>query len=70
MGLGHTLLNIVSPHSVQPIANEDSQCWIIANGEFLEVIYGENQHLKNILHAAGKAKRQLWDIQDKRNGTL
>jgi hypothetical protein len=40
---------------------------IIANGEFLEVIYGENRHLKSILHAAGKAKRQLRDVQAKKN---
>jgi hypothetical protein len=42
---------------------------IIANGEFLEVIYGENRHLKNILQAAGKAKRKLRNVQEKRIGT-
>lgn len=30
-----------------------------ANAEFLEVLYGENQYLKNILHAAGKAKQRF-----------
>lgn len=32
---------------------------IVANAEFLEVIYGENQYLKNILHSADEAKRHL-----------
>jgi len=30
---------------------------IVANAEFLEVLYGENRYLKNILAAAGKAQR-------------
>lgn len=32
---------------------------IIANAEFLEVIYGDNQYLKNIINAADKAKTQF-----------
>ncbi len=32
---------------------------IVANAEFLEVLYGENQYLKNIQNAAGKAQQQL-----------
>ena len=34
---------------------------IVANAEFLEVVYGENQYLKNILRSAGEAKRHLQD---------
>jgi hypothetical protein len=34
---------------------------IIANGEFLEIVYGENRHLKNILAAAAAARRHLQD---------
>jgi len=32
---------------------------IVANAEFLEVLYGENRYLKNILNAAGRAQQQL-----------
>jgi asparagine synthase (glutamine-hydrolysing) len=34
VGLGHTQLNIVSPDGTQPIASEDGQRWLVANGEF------------------------------------
>ena len=36
VGLGHTRLSIVDPTSTQPIANEDGQNRIIANGEFYD----------------------------------
>lgn len=36
VGLGHTQLNIVSPDGVQPIASEDRQLWLVANGEFYD----------------------------------
>lgn len=35
-GLGHTQLNIVSPDGTQPIASEDGQRWLVANGEFYD----------------------------------
>jgi len=36
VGLGHTQLNIVSAEGAQPIANEDGQLWLVANGEFYD----------------------------------
>jgi asparagine synthase (glutamine-hydrolysing) len=36
VGLGHTQLNIVSPDGTQPIASEDGQRWLVANGEFYD----------------------------------
>ena len=36
VGLGHTQLNIVSPDGMQPVASEDGQRWLVANGEFYD----------------------------------
>jgi asparagine synthase (glutamine-hydrolysing) len=36
VGLGHTQLSIVSPDGTQPIASEDGQRWLVANGEFYD----------------------------------
>lgn len=37
---------------------------IIANAEFLEILYGDNRYLQNILNAAGKAKQQIHDAHE------
>jgi hypothetical protein len=37
---------------------------ITANAEFLEVLYGENRYLTNILNAAAKAKQQIHNAHE------
>jgi asparagine synthase (glutamine-hydrolysing) len=38
VGLGHAQLNIVSLNAKQPIASEDGQRWLVANGEFYDFV--------------------------------
>ncbi|HEX2742454.1 MAG TPA: asparagine synthase (glutamine-hydrolyzing) [Rubrobacter sp.] len=57
-GLGHTQLNIVSPAGVQPIASEDGQRWIVANGEFYDFVA-----IRNRLEARGHRFRTQTDSE-------